>query len=148
MVIDSILNTTAAVLLHHDHVCIVSVTRRISSPPPQTLTFQVKVPQNTLFFLLIQHLLWFPAVTDLEGSMYPLPLFHHILTRPSLIYLQHFSPLQLISNYLRVSKNIDKVQLQIGFEDYWQHRESLLYQTPPISQVSTPAVPLIKPRCL
>jgi len=70
VVIDSILNTIAAVVLRHDQVYIISVTRHISSHPRQTLKFQVKAPQNVLLFLLIQHLLWLLAVTDLEGSTY------------------------------------------------------------------------------
>lgn len=59
--------TKAAVMLHHELVLDTSI---IFFPPPQTLTFQVKVPWNILLSLLIQHLLRLLAIPDLEGSMY------------------------------------------------------------------------------
>lgn len=129
MVIDSILNTIAAMVLHLDHVYTISITRHISSPSPQALTFQVKVPQNIILLLLILHFLWLLAVADLEGSMNCTLLYLIDYTVPGKLSSALF-PLQLIPSYLSVSKNTGKGQLQIWFEDYWHNRESLLVLDP------------------
>lgn len=121
---------TTAYLLELQWCCTMSLSTTQAfwgiffSPPPQTLKFQVKVPWNTLFFFLIQHLLWLLPGPDLEGSTYhACPVTSYNYTEHDTLSSAFFFPFQLTSSYLRVSKNIERVQLQIWLDDYWQARK-------------------------
>lgn len=90
--------------------------------------FKSKFLATFSFFFFLFHLLWLLAVPDLEGSMHLTPsVTSYNWTGHDKLSSALFFPFQLTSTYLNVSKNIERVQLQIRIDNYWQDRSNCWY---------------------